>query len=300
MSESVNGSYSALPLVMNTETASAQQSLQQHEEDLSHGIALPAPDQETLSRLGRNARARINFEPLPQQKRMASPSHAISGPWQQEIPKKKYVSDDGKMALSVSGDEYIDVHPSVSIADAVLKIKERCDNGNRMYAINMDYVEDCSEYAQRLLGRIVDINYKKERMFYEAINVAEGPTDKIRFDTLFRRTVSAEASPDIGQAFLAVNDPDDPRSGNRFFNFHWAVVIAKSGSDVITAEAGFHPTSMQFQMYSVSEASESFRQRYIDMGNLGVAAKVFTINPVKKDKEMLTETAMSSAEVIEL
>lgn len=212
--------------------------------------------------------------------------------------KTKHRSDDGHILLGTAGSAFMQARPSVPVASAVLKVQQILDGGP-VYVMNVDYVQDCGEYARDLMARIAGINFKEERASYRALNAEGHPTSSFCDETFYDATVFAPAAPDVGQAFLMINDPNDPRTGKSHFNFHWATVIARSGNDVVTAEADSKEPDMRFHMYSLSDPAHSFKQHYLDAGKASEHAKVFTIRFVKTGKTSAKDGAQT-AEVVEI
>ena len=194
------------------------------------------------------------------------------------------VSDDDGMAVAASGSELFLAKESVPRANPVLELVDKLDDYG-VFKITTAYDSDCGIYADNLMRRIASFNRRTEVAGKETVNVQDGPIPKADPATLFQATIASQPAPGIGQAYLVVNDPQDPEFGKKHFNFHWGVVIARSGSDVMTAESGSHTSTMKFDMYSQSDLSQSFQQRYIDAKKLQENAKTFQVNFTKTQKQ---------------
>jgi hypothetical protein len=193
------------------------------------------------------------------------------------------VSDDDGMAVGAQGSPQFLAKESVPVALPVLNLEGKHED-YRIFSINTSYDSDCGTYANNLMRRIALFDRKKEIAGFETVNVEGGPLNSTDPDTLFKQTIASQPAPSIGQSYVIVNDRGDPEYAKKHFNFHWGTVVAKSGNDVMTAETGSHTKVMKFDMYSQSDLSQSFQQRYFDANKLAETAKTFQVNFTKKDK----------------
>ncbi|MDQ3110822.1 MAG: hypothetical protein M3R17_13090 [Bacteroidota bacterium] len=194
------------------------------------------------------------------------------------------VSDDDAMAVRTAGSDEFLAKQSVALAEPVLNLVNKVEDYGA-YKISTTYDSDCGGYADNLMRRIALFDRKKEIAGKETVNIQGGPIPRANPNTLFQETIASQPAPGIGQAYIIVNDPNDPQFGKSHFNFHWGTVIAKSGNDVMTAETGSHTSTMKFDMYSQSVLSQSFHQRYMDAKKLNENAKTFQVNFTKTAKQ---------------
>jgi hypothetical protein len=194
------------------------------------------------------------------------------------------ISDDDGMAVAAQGSTLFYAKDSVPVAVPVLNQEGTQDDYN-IYSINTSYDSDCGTYADNLMRRIALFNRRTHEAGKEVVNIEGGPISKTDSATLFKQTLSSQPAPGIGQSYLVVNDKDDEEFEKKHFNFHWGTVIAKSGSDVMTAETGSHTKTMKFDMYSQSDISQSFQQRYYDAKKLSENAMAFQVNFTQKERE---------------
>ncbi|CAN5871507.1 hypothetical protein BH11BAC7_BH11BAC7_14190 [soil metagenome] len=205
------------------------------------------------------------------------------------------ISDNDAMAVGAAGSENFIAEESVAVAEPVLKSEGKFEE-YIIYQINTSYESDCGAYADNLMRRIASFNRKTEVAGKETVNIEGGTIPSANPSSLFQETIASQPAPGIGQAYLVVNDPNDKEWGKSHFNFHWGVVVAKSGNDVITAETGSHTNTMKFDIYSQSKLSQSFQQRYMDAKKLQENAKTFQVNFTKTVKPTVTT---NSNQVIE-
>lgn len=116
-------------------------------------------------------------------------------------------------------------------------------------------------------------------------DVPEGVTDFTKtFDDIIP---TGGAAPGVGEAFYVFNNPADQLFGKKggHFNFHWGAVVAKSGSDVVTAEADSNASDMWFQMYNSSIFGQSFKDHWYSKNKLDETAKEFQVKFIKRPKK---------------
>lgn len=211
-------------------------------------------------------------------------------------------SEDIRMAVEKNGAQLFLAEHGVKVGEAAL-IEIYRDEEDRIFKIGIEYVNQCGEYAERIMRKLSGIT-KQERGSFQITNanVNEGVTNfEKTFDSVM---LTGTAAPDIGEAFYVYNNPKDDLFGKNdggHFNFHWGAVVAKSGSDVITAEADSNASSMWFQMYNSSKFGQSFKDHWLTKGKLDQAAKEFQVRFIKrpKKKEQPTSTNNNQAELID-
>jgi hypothetical protein len=156
------------------------------------------------------------------------------------------------------------------------------DHEHRIFKVGIGYVNQCGEYAGLLMRKMAET--AKGAMQITNADVKEGVLD---FRKTFEEVIPTSApAPDVGEAFYVFNDPKDPLWGvtGGHFNFHWGAVVAKSGSDVITAEADSNASDMWFQMYNTSIFAQSFKDHWYSKGKLVDTAKGFQVKFNKRKK----------------
>lgn len=167
-------------------------------------------------------------------------------------------ADDIELGVSVADAQHFYAGPNVPVALKVLNLEHTFEEtGNRIFTINVDYVQDCGYYALEVMNKIIKGTYD---------------TEKFR---LGKKTIKDDSpQPGIGEAFY-VKSVDDPKSGlgKPHFNHHYGVVVAKSGNDVITAEADSTKTQMAFHMYNTVNFGQSFKDVYVTKGKLAETAE---------------------------
>lgn len=156
------------------------------------------------------------------------------------------------------------------------------DDEDRIFKVGIEYVNQCGEYAGLLMREMA--GFRRGAMQITNANVKEGQTDFTKnFDDI---EVTDTAAPGVGEAFYVFNNPQDELFGKKggHFNFHWGAVVAKSGNDVVTAEADSNATDMWFQMYNTSIFGQSFKDHWYSKGKLDKTAKEFQVKFVKRSK----------------
>jgi hypothetical protein len=194
-------------------------------------------------------------------------------------------SEDIRMAVEKNNGKLFLAEHGVQVGEPAL-IEVFRDHEDRIFKIGISYVQDCGEYAGLLLRKMSEIT-KQERGSVQITNadVKEGVTDfKQTFDDIIPTGTPA---PGVGEAFYVFNNPNDPLFGVKggHFNFHWGAVVAKSGSDVITAEADSNASDMWFQMYNTSKFGQSFKDHWYTKGKLHDTAKAFQVKFIKRSKK---------------
>lgn len=154
------------------------------------------------------------------------------------------------------------------------------DDQDRIFKVGIEYVNQCGEYAGLLMREMA--GFRRGAMQITNANVKEGQTDFTKnFDDI---EVTDDAAPGVGEAFYVFNNPKDELFGKKggHFNFHWGAVVAKSGSDVVTAEADSNADDMWFQMYNTSIFGQSFKDHWYSKGKLDKTAKEFQVRFQKR------------------
>jgi hypothetical protein len=195
-------------------------------------------------------------------------------------------SEDIRMAVEKNDAKLFLAEHGVQVGEPVL-IEIYKDEEDRIFKIGIDYVKDCGEYAMKLMREMSGIT-KRERGSMQITNadVKEGVTD---FSNTFENVIPISApAPGVGEAFYVYNNPKDVLFGKKggHFNFHWGAVVAKSGSDVITAEADSNAADMWFQMYNTSIFGQSFKDHWYTKGKLDETAKAFEVQFIKRPKKL--------------
>lgn len=128
--------------------------------------------------------------------------------------------------------------------------------------------------------KLHDFKRREETEYYEVHNAEGGKKVGTRNPTNYwDETVAAPAAPGLGDLYMVINDPAYKKSAltQHQYNWHWATVVAKDGNDVVTVEAA-PGKDVQFQMYSQSEASQSFQTHYEKANLLMSTAKTFYLS----------------------
>ena len=102
--------------------------------------------------------------------------------------------------------------------------------------------------------------------------------------------INTGANPEVGGGYTMATEYDMPgfSSGRSAWNFHWAGVIMKAGSDNITLEnyaAGGYDTvntEWNFQMYGTVKEGQTFQDEHLGSGTHGTRASTFAVEPKKK------------------
>lgn len=190
-------------------------------------------------------------------------------------------SEDIKMAVEKNGAQLFLAEHGVQVGEQVLK-KIFSDDEDRIYKINTEYIQDCGMYAHSLMYKMGEfVKQDNARKSIKNADVEEGRTDIAAiFDQV---NITSRANPDVGEAYYVFNNPADSLYGKigGHFNFHWGAVVAKSGSDVITAEADSNASDMWFQMYNTSKFNQSFKDNWYSRGKLDATAKEFQVRMSK-------------------
>lgn len=193
-------------------------------------------------------------------------------------------SEDIRMAVEKNNGKLFLAEIGVPVGEQALEEVYR-DEEDRIFKVGIPYVKDCGEYAMLLMRKMSEIT-KRERGSMQITNadVPEGVTDLTKkFDDVIPTSAPA---PGIGEAFYVFNNPADSLFGKvgGHFNFHWGAVVAKSGADVITAEADSQAPDMSFQMYNTGIFGQSFKDNWFDKGKLDETAKAFQVKFIKRPK----------------
>jgi hypothetical protein len=186
------------------------------------------------------------------------------------------VSEDDQLAVPQNPQlrKYLFAADGAAVEVNALNNEGKIFDGATRYTIKVPHVNDCGLYARSILKEIHTIQKSEERLF-EAQNVRGGPA-LITEDAFNELNEEGVAAPGLGEVYYAVNNSAlrEVREGI-YYNFHWAVVVAESGDNVVTAEADPHQPEMWFQMYSRSSLAQSFKNHYIDKGKFDRTVKVF-------------------------
>ncbi len=207
-------------------------------------------------------------------------------------------SEDIRMAVEKNGAQLFLAEHGVKVGEPVLKEVFR-DDEDRIFKIGVDYIKDCGQYAKDLMFKMAGIGEKES--FKRTITNAKGDLTKTDPKELYNKieNVTATANPDVSEAFYVLNNPLDEMYGvnglGGHFNFHWGAVVAKSGSDVITAEADSNASDMWFQMYNTGKLEQSFRNHWYTQGKLDKTAKELQVlfSHDKKEKVDIIELSDS-------
>jgi hypothetical protein len=127
------------------------------------------------------------------------------------------------------------------------------------------------------------------KLMYAALT----PDGKDKFD----RTagINHYANPGIGEAYTMATEAQMPgfkKAGDMTWNFHWAGVIMKSGSDNVTlenfavteetakdagvAQGDYIDRAWNFDMYGTTDKSQTFHKKHLDTGTHGTHATSLT------------------------
>jgi hypothetical protein len=194
-------------------------------------------------------------------------------------------SEDLRMAVAKKDAKLFLAEHNVKVGEPAL-IEVFSDSEHRIFKVGIGYVNQCGEYAGLLMRKMSEIT-KQER---GTMKITNAPVDEGVFDfteTFEKIIPTSAAEPGVGEAFYVFNNPKDPLFGvtGGHFNFHWGAVVAKSGSDVITAEADSNASDMWFQMYNSGKFGQSFKDQWYDKGKLDATAKEFEVEFIKRPKK---------------
>lgn len=157
------------------------------------------------------------------------------------------------------------------------------DDEDRIFKVGIEYVNQCGDYAGLLMREMAGT--RKGSMQITNADVKESQTDFTKnFDDIL---LTGTAAPGVGEAFYVFNNPKDDLFGVKggHFNFHWGAVVAKSGDDVVTAEADSNASDMWFQMYNTSKFGQSFKDHWFTKGKLDKTAKEFQVRFNKRSNK---------------
>lgn len=146
-------------------------------------------------------------------------------------------------------------------------------NGRDFFQVTFDVraENDCGVYALQVMRAMYAYN-RREHESRMLVDTQEERTANTSPENIFPKT-PPNAVGQIGDAFYVINPPDLETSGNQHFNFHWAAIVGKSGSDVLTSERASTGDSMWFQLYNHDPGN--FASSYITAGKLSERAKAF-------------------------
>lgn len=117
----------------------------------------------------------------------------------------------------------------------------------------------------------------------------DGLTDKGKkeFDKVAH--INTGANPQVGGGYTLNTEygmPGFKEKGNMTWNFHWAGVVMKDGTDNITLEnyadgKGYESinTDWNFQMYGTVKKGQFFHEQHLDSGTHGTKATAFEVEP---------------------
>lgn len=196
------------------------------------------------------------------------------------------VSDNEKMAVELNFGARFYAKSDVTLAPNVVVKGDALDDFHS-YTVNAPHVKDCGQFAINIWKKISAMDTEKQVSERKVHNVEDGPKLISDYKTDFKKTLTGPATPGVGEAYYAVNnyDSDKEKIDDRsHYNFHWAVVVAKSGNDVVTAEADPNRGAMWFQMYSQSDADQTFKKHYVSKDKMHESMKVFTASFSLKEK----------------
>lgn len=196
-------------------------------------------------------------------------------------------SEDTRMAVEKNGAQLFLAEHGVKVGEEVLKEVFR-DEEDRIFKIKEPYIKDCGRYAKDLMFKMSGI--KENDSFKRTITNVTGNQNTMDPKQLYNSVqVTSSANPDVGEAFYVLNDPLDKMYGvnglGGHFNFHWGAVVAKSGSDVITAEADSNASDMWFQMYNTGNFNQSFKDNWYTKDKLASTAKQLQVKFSHDKKE---------------
>lgn len=196
----------------------------------------------------------------------------------ENVPSR--ISDDGNMVVEQTGmaDSFLAKDPAVVAPNAVTPEFRR--SGFIGYANNSTYKNNCEAFALSNWKEIFSFVQGAQTSKREFVNVPgtpEVPGQDQDYRAPFNYLLSGEAMPGVGEAYYVINDPQDPDIDQGHLRLHWAVVVAKSGNDVITNEASDDVDGIWFQMYSQAEAEKNFKAHYVSAKKLVDTAKLFQV-----------------------
>lgn len=197
------------------------------------------------------------------------------------------VSDNDKMAVELNFGDRFYAKSDVNLAPNVVVKGDELDDFNS-YTVNASHVKDCGTFAINVWKKITAMNsetHEGERNITNTSSETKRTHSDYKAD--FKKELTGEAKPTVGEAYYATNNYDADKenidSGDHY-NFHWAVVVAKSGNDVVTAEADPKRSAMWFQMYSQSDIEQTFEKHYVSKNKMHETMKVFTVAFSVKEK----------------
>jgi hypothetical protein len=187
------------------------------------------------------------------------------------------VSDDGNMVVEQTGKatNFLAKDPAQVADNAVEPQLQRYDY--TLYVNNSSLKSNCEAFALSNWHKIFSFVQGEQTAKREFVNVPGTPGVDNDYQAAYNHLLSGEAMPGVGEAYYVINNPLDPDIDKGHLRLHWAVVVAKSGNDVITNEASDDEEGIWFQMYSQSDAEKNFKAHYVSAKKLVDTAKLFQV-----------------------
>jgi hypothetical protein len=100
--------------------------------------------------------------------------------------------------------------------------------------------------------------------------------------------INTAANPEVGGGYTMNTEYNMPgfKGGRRTWNFHWAGVVMKAGSDNITLENyadgnGYDSVNMEwnYQMYGTVKKGQTFQEQHLASNTHGTRASTFAVKP---------------------
>lgn len=198
----------------------------------------------------------------------------------QSIQQQNYrVSDDDNMAIrSLARPARFFANGQADVANNVLDAANGGPLGMNIYTSNVDFDNDCGGYANNILRKMYAVNTATHTTYKRTENAAQQIEVPFNVIPMFNQALTRTAAPDMGEIYMAVNDPADLIQNPTHYNFHWAVVVAQDGDDVITLESDSTANQGWFYMYNNYTQGQTFRYRYVfSLGMLSNAATVYEL-----------------------
>jgi hypothetical protein len=189
------------------------------------------------------------------------------------------VSDNDNMAIrSIARPNRFFANDDAEIAPNILDTANGGPLGMNTYTSNVDFDNDCGGYANNILRKMNAVNTGTHTTYKRTQNAVQQIEVPFNVIPMFNQALSRTAAPDMGEIYMAVNDPADLVQNPTHYNFHWAVVVAQDGNDVITLESDSTANQGWFFMYNHYTQGQTFRYRYVfTLGMLSDAATVYEL-----------------------
>jgi hypothetical protein len=201
-------------------------------------------------------------------------SRVVMGSHGDQAPHATYGKGDGKehdTADSFTPDKYSD---EIYMATMPPFLQDKA---------NADFLKKGVHYNANPSDIIAPTTADQARAQYQALT----PDGKRKFDKFAH--INTGANPHVGGGYTLNTEygmPGFKEQGNMTWNFHWAGVVMKDGSDNITLENyadgnGYDSvnTDWNFQMYGTVKKDQTFYEQHLASGTHGNRATAFEVEP---------------------